>query len=129
MQFKLILLAGLGGFIGSALRYIIFIWFQSRTYSSFPYATLTVNIIGSFALGVILGLFLAKTGTTENLISNNWKVFLGTGVLGGFTTFSAFSAETFQLIENGHVSIAAIYVSLSVLLGLGAVFVGFMLMK
>jgi CrcB protein len=84
---------------------------------------LTVNIIGCFFIGIVIGFF------DKGMVSNEWKLFLATGVLGGFTTFSAFSAETFTLFREGHFAYALIYVFASVLVGLAATYVGYLLVK
>lgn len=92
--------------------------------TNFPVSTFTVNIVGSFVMGLIMG-FLA----TRHGLSDGWKLFLATGMMGGFTTFSSFSLETVQLIENGEVTTALIYVLSSVILGLIALFSGLYLMR
>lgn len=96
---------------------------QARSTVPFPFATLTVNIIGCLLIGVVFGLG-AKGGITPD-----WRLFLATGILGGFTTFSAFSYETVHMLQNGQVSSAIAYVLASVLLGLLATFVGIWLVK
>ena len=116
---KNFLLAGLGGGIGSMLRYGTSLLLTSRY---FPYATMAVNIVGSFIIGMVLGLSLKS-----EYFFTNWKLFLATGICGGFTTFSAFSAENMELLEEGKYSIAIVYISLSVILGIAAAVVGFKL--
>lgn len=96
---------------------------QARSTVPFPFATLTVNIIGCLLIGVVFG-FGAKGGITPD-----WRLFLATGILGGFTTFSAFSYETVHMLQNGQISSAIAYVLASVLLGLLATFVGIWLVK
>jgi CrcB protein len=88
---KNLLLVGLGGATGSMLRYAVTLLIGS---SIFPYATLFVNIIGSFLIGLVIA-FCIK----DESIVNNWKLFLATGICGGFTTFSAFSMENMQLLH------------------------------
>src|SRR5690606_17497337 len=92
---------------------------------AFPIATFSINVLGSLLMGVVLGLFAAAGEVSE--AANQWKLFLTVGVLGGFTTFSAFSAETMDLIGQGEWLIATSYIVGSVLLGLGAAFLGFWL--
>lgn len=87
-----ILLVGVGGFIGATSRYGVSHLFRN---GSFPYGTLIVNIIGSFALGLLL-----FSNSSMVSFGDNAKVFLGIGIIGSFTTMSTFSVETFSLIEN-----------------------------
>lgn len=125
MNLYLISLVGLGGFLGSVTRYVISISIQSRIEHGFPFGTLTVNIIGCFVIGILIGVSLSKSIT----ISDNIKLFISTGFLGGFTTFSAFSAETLALIDKGDLSIAFLYAALSVFLGLSATWIGIILIR
>lgn len=112
---KQIIIVGLGGAIGSMFRYAMY--FISKQ-ESFPIATLLINIAGGFLIGVIMGLSLRQ---------NNWTLFLATGICGGFTTFSAFSFENLQLIQNGKITTALLYISLSILLGITATWLGYKL--
>lgn len=105
-----------GGAIGASLRYLTGMVAIRIAGPGFPWGTLAVNIIGSFAMGVIVVL-LAKTG-------NRLAPFAMTGVLGGFTTFSAFSLDTLALIERGQGALAFGYATASVLGALAAVFAG-----
>ncbi len=116
---KNILLVGLGGGIGSMLRYACWLLFNSKY---FPYATLCVNIIGSFIIGLIIAVSI-KNGS----FANNWKLFLTAGVCGGFTTFSAFSAENLLLLQNGKYTVVLMYIVLSVAAGIAAAWLGFKL--
>lgn len=116
---KNFLLVGLGGAIGSMLRYAISLLV---TVKQFPYGTFIVNIAGSFIIGAVLALSLKN-----ELFSNNWKIFLATGICGGFTTFSAFAAENMALLQNGKYGIALMYIMASLLLGIAAVVLGFKL--
>lgn len=118
---KNILLVGLGGGIGSMLRYAATLLLTAK---SFPYTTLSVNTIGSFIIGLVLALCMKD----ENF-ANNWKLFLATGICGGFTTFSAFTHENMQLLQNGKTGIAFLYIALSVVLGIAATFAGYQLFK
>jgi fluoride exporter len=118
-MFKNFLLVGLGGAIGSMLRYAISLLV---TVKQFPYGTFIVNIAGSFIIGAVLALSLKN-----ELFSNNWKLFLATGICGGFTTFSAFAAENMALLQNGKYGIALMYILASLLLGIAAVVLGFKL--
>lgn len=112
---RLLILVFIGGGIGSALRYCISLGMLRLGLAGFPFATLAVNVIGGLAIGFAAG-WLALRGGTEA-----WRLFLTTGVLGGFTTFSAFSLETIQLFEEGRLAAAMTYVGLSVALSLMAV--------
>lgn len=114
----MILLVGAGGFIGSVLRYAMSLLLPTRMLGDFPVSTLLVNIVGSFLIGVIF--FLASKG----MVSKEMQLFLATGICGGFTTLSAFSLETMNLYKSGQTGLAALYVALSVGLGLLAVFGG-----
>lgn len=118
-MFKNFLLVGLGGAIGSMLRYAISLLV---TVKQFPYGTFIVNIAGSFIIGAVLALSLKN-----DMFSNNWKIFLATGICGGFTTFSAFAAENMALLQSGKYGIAFIYIMASLLLGIAAVVLGFKL--
>jgi CrcB protein len=110
------LYAACGGAIGVALRYLVSI---TRL---FPFGTLAVNGIGSFFIGVAFVILTAKG-------ADRMIVFAMTGVLGGFTTFSAFSLDTFKLLEAGRMVFAGGYVVASVVLSLAAVFSGFLLTR
>lgn len=120
---KILLAIGAGSFIGGTCRYLLSQFIQTRSAIPFPFATLTVNIIGCLLIGVVFGLG-AKGGITPE-----WRLFLATGILGGFTTFSAFSYETVHMLQNEQTSSAIIYILASVLLGLLATFAGFWLVK
>lgn len=114
-------LAGAGGFLGAAARYLLGGWIlHHATASKFPWSTFVVNILGCFTIGLLAGV-AEKYGA----IGPAARVFLFTGVLGGFTTFSAFGFETHFLLRRGNWGIATLYVSLSVILGLFAVWGGF----
>lgn len=110
-------MVGLGGGIGSMLRHVVWMLFKSR---SFPYATLSVNIAGSFLIG-----FLLAMGIRSSFLSNDWKLFLATGICGGFTTFSAFSAENIIMLQSGKYTLAFLYIGLSIVAGIGAAWLGF----
>ena len=114
---KNFLLVGLGGAIGSMLRYAFYL---AITVKQFPLATFAVNIIGSFIIGMALTLSLK-----DDFILNNWKLFLATGICGGFTTFSAFSLENITMLQNGKYFIALVYILSSIVLGIAAAWLGF----
>jgi CrcB protein len=121
---KTILLVGLGGGIGSALRYLTSTAINKFYGSTFPLATFVVNIIGCFIFGLLFAYFSKHAEQSEQL-----RFFLITGFCGGYTTFSTFSAENFQLIESGNYFIPAINITVSVLLGIAAVFLGIQIAK
>ena len=97
-------LVALGGSIGASLRYAIGSWI---TYDSFPIATISVNVIGSFILGII------ALSVSQSLISTELALFLGVGIIGSFTTMSAFSVETIEMLQDGNTSSAGIYIILT----------------
>lgn len=113
-----LLAIGIGGFIGALLRYGISGWVYSFSESGFPSGTLVVNIIGAFILGLVAGL------AERHIMHPNLKLFLTIGVLGAFTTFSTFSYETIMLLQVSSYLKAFLNVSLSVLFGLAAAFLG-----
>ena len=113
-------LVALGGAVGASLRYLVGIAvLRLFGHLSFPVAIITVNVVGSFLMGVFV-VAAAHRGLTH------LSPLVMTGLLGGFTTFSAFSLETVTLIERGAVGQAALYVALSVGLSIGALMVGLM---
>lgn len=116
---QLLLLASAGGAIGAGLRYLVNEAFAARGMLAFPWATLTVNVIGCLFMGLLVGMFAERSHIGPEL-----RTFLTTGILGGFTTFSAFSMDFVRLIENGEGAPAFTYVAASVLLSIGAVFAG-----
>jgi CrcB protein len=92
--------------------------------TSFPFHTLTVNITGSFVMGLVAGYFAFRGDAPQH-----WRLFLTTGILGGYTTFSAFSLDTALLYERGEVGLAAIYVLSSVVVSIAGLFLGLYLMR
>lgn len=114
-----ITLIGVGAFVGANARYLVGQWAAERFGSGFPYGTLLINLLGSLVIGAFLGL----TGTPLEP-SSLWRLLVVTGLLGGFTTFSAFSYEAYTLLTLGRWVDALLYVAGSVLLGLLATGVG-----
>ena len=110
-------LVALGGAIGAATRYGVSLAFGTRA-DGCPVATFAINVLGSLLIGVLAG-WLARNPEAES-----WRLFLGVGVLGGFTTFSAYSLETLRLIERQDYIGAGTYSVGSVLAGLAAVAIG-----
>ncbi len=117
---QMILAIGAGGAIGAVLRHLSGKVALAFLGLSFPYGTLFVNIVGSLLMGVFIGLFSAQSEG----ISNTLRAFLTVGVLGGFTTFSAFSLDAVTLYERGEIFSAGLYVILSLVLSLGALALG-----
>lgn len=114
----------LGAGIGGALRHGVNVLAAKLLGLGFPYGTLSVNVLGSLAMAVIVEYFALKSGLPQH-----WRLFLTTGVLGGFTTFSAFSLDTVMLYERGQVALAVGYAAGSVLLSLAAFFAGLAIMR
>ena len=112
----------LGGALGSVARFVTVTASNRLIGTSFPYGTLLVNVLGSFAIGFIATIMLRKYADAESA-----RYFLTTGFLGGFTTFSAFSLELLQLMQGGETALALLYILASIVLGLLAVFAGFAL--
>jgi fluoride exporter len=113
-----IILVMSGGAIGAGLRYGLT---RALPYGGdgWPWATFAVNVLGGLAMGVLAAWVLRGDNSAESL-----RLFVGVGVLGGFTTFSAFSLEMAQMVERGQMGLAALYAIASVLIALGALFAG-----
>ncbi|WP_454618421.1 fluoride efflux transporter CrcB [Bradyrhizobium cenepequi] len=108
-----------GAGIGGALRHGINLS-TARTFGTvFPYGTLTVNIVGSLVMGVFAGYFAFRGDAAQT-----WRLFLTTGILGGFTTFSTFSLDTALLYERGELALTLLYVAVSFACSVGALFAG-----
>jgi len=116
---KSIMIVGLGGFIGSAARFLISRYFQENVASVFPWGTFIVNIVGCLLIGLIYG--ISEKG---ELMSPEVRLFLTVGICGGFTTFSTFSNDAFMLLRQDEWIRFAFYTSLSFFLGLLAVYAG-----
>ena len=123
-MFKAMMLAGLGGFIGTCLRFLTGKLAHVITVSAFPWGTFAVNVIGSFVIGIFFGL-AEKT----HVISPSMNVFLITGFCGGFTTFSTFMNEGSALMKDEHYTYMMLYLFGSLALGLIAVLSGHQLAK
>lgn len=120
---KMVLLAGLGSFVGGAARYLLALPFQNRLVFYFPFGTLIANIAGCFLIGVLFAL------SEKGLIPSESRIFLITGILGGFTTFSSFSLETIVMLKDGYLLKAILYIITSVVVGLLATFYAIYLLK
>ncbi len=117
-----LLQVALGGALGASARYMTGIAAARLLGKGFPWGTLTVNIVGSFLMGVLVVALL-------HLSANRYAPLLMTGVLGGFTTFSAFSLDAITLYERGQGGLAAVYVAGSVILSLAALLAGLTLAR
>ena len=112
----------LGGALGSVARYKLSGWVLHQTPEwRFPLGTFVVNIVGCAVIGALAGL-----AVKEEFFSSDARVFLFTGILGGFTTFSAFGLETFYLLRRGEIAVAGSYVVLSILVGLLVLWLGYL---
>ena len=120
----LYLIVFLGAGIGGALRHGVNVGAAKLFGYGFPFGTLTVNVAGSFAMGLLAGYFVFRTGIPQDV-----RLFLTTGVLGGFTTFSAFSLDAALLIERHAYAAAAAYVAGSVAASIAALFLGLALFR
>ncbi len=121
-------LVAIGGGLGSWLRYIVSRMTVSLIgpirASDFPWATLSVNVLGSFAMGLLVG-WLARFGEG----GQDLRLLIGVGLLGGFTTFSSFALEFALFVERGAIGSALTYVGLSLVAGFAGLFLGLMLMR
>ena len=115
---KLLIVAA-GGSLGSVMRYLVFVLFERQYPSSFPWATLTVNIVGSLLIGFLWGYF------DRIHISSGMRLMIFIGLLGGFTTFSTFAFDIFSLFRDGEFKLMTIYFLSSNLLTIGAAFFGY----
>jgi CrcB protein len=114
----------LGAGVGGALRHGVNLAAARLLGLGFPWATLTVNVVGSFAMGVLAGYWAHRAGLPQPL-----RLFLTTGVLGGFTTFSAFSLDTALLVETHRAVAALAYAAASLVGSVGALFAGLALVR
>ena len=105
------LLVTLGGAIGSGARYLVSTWTQTLLGATFPFGTLAVNVVGSFCICAVMHLGLAA-----NVITPGMRLFLTTGILGGFTTYSAFDHETYRYAQQGAYALASLYVAATLVL-------------
>ena len=121
---RILIIVGTGGFIGTVARYLSQQFFQKHFPSSFPFGTMWVNIAGCFLVGLIYA--LAEKG---NILTPEWRLFLATGICGGYTTFSAFAFENTSLLRDGQILYAAIYVGVSVVAGILAAWLGTLFIK
>ncbi len=123
---KLLLLAAAGGAIGAGGRYLVNVGVGRLigVTAAFPWPTFVVNVVGSFLMGVVIGLLALKfSGSTEI------RTFIATGILGGFTTFSAFSADVVALLDRSDTGLAFVYILASVLLAVAGLLAGLSIVR
>jgi CrcB protein len=118
------LIVFVGGGIGAALRHGVSLLAARLVGTGFPAGTLTVNVLGSLIMGVLAAWFTFKGDASQH-----WRLFLATGVLGGFTTFSSFSLDVAVLYERGAFGLATVYVIASVVLSVAGLFAGLALVR
>ena len=118
------LIVFLGGGVGAALRHGINTASLRAFGPAFPYGTLLINISGSFIMGLVAGYFAFKGDASQH-----WRLFLTTGILGGYTTFSAFSLDAALLYERSEAGLAAVYVLASVVVSITGLFAGLALVR
>lgn len=121
---KELLLVGLGGGLGSIARYLCQRWLLVSKAPAFPWGTFSVNISGCFLIGLFWGMFYRSAENTDN-----WKLFLMTGLCGGYTTFSAFTLESIGLIKEQKILLFFLYAAGSVTLGLLATWFGMRIVR
>lgn len=116
---RFFLLASIGGALGAGGRYLVNVACTHCLAPGFPWATFVVNIVGSLLMGIVVAGIVPALGG-----SPNWRTFLATGILGGFTTFSAFSLDAVELMQRQQISTALIYIAGSVALSIAALLAG-----
>jgi CrcB protein len=118
------LIVFLGGGLGAALRHGVNLAAARLLGSAFPYATMFENVSGSLVMGLLAGYFAFRSGLPQH-----WQLFLTTGVLGGYTTFSTYSLDAALLYERGALGLAALYVLGSVVAAIGGLFAGLAIVR
>ena len=121
---KLLLLAVSGGALGSGARHLVNISMARAFGPNFPWGTLTVNVVGSFLMGFLVDMVLRRFGGSPEM-----RTFLASGILGGFTTFSAFSLDIANLLDRGDTATALAYVGGSIVFSLAVLYAGIALSK
>ena len=112
-------IVGIGGFMGSMLRFWVGTYIGQRMGTRFPYGTFLINVTGSFLIGFVMTVLTEKTQ-----LSPNWRYLIPIGFIGGYTTFSTFEFETLRAMQDGQFAISLLYVALSVLAGFLMVWMG-----
>lgn len=121
---KMFFIVGSGSFLGGGFRYLIQKQLTDSIQSSFPYSTLLINITGCFFLGFLLGI-----SNKYDFLSPETRLFLTTGLCGGFTTFSTFSNDSLMLLRDANYYYFFLYVILSVVVGIICTFLGYLIFK
>ncbi|RHX85374.1 fluoride efflux transporter CrcB [Leptospira stimsonii] len=121
---RTLVLIGIGGALGSLLRYLLQYWFGTIRSIQLPWGTLIANLLGSLLIGIIYAV-------SERFpdLNPEWRFFLASGFCGGFTTFSTFSFESFQMLKTGNYILFFAYISISVFAGIGLALAGFWIVK
>lgn len=114
-----ILLVAVGGAIGSVARYLVGVWATRLAGPNFPWGTLTVNVVGAFAIGLFVEMVARRFDASTEM-----RAFIVTGILGGFTTWSSFTLDTMVLFERGEIGLSALYLLASLLVSFAAIFAG-----
>ena len=122
MSGQAIIWVALGGALGAVGRYLVGL--SLTTAAGFPWATMSVNILGSLLMGLVIGWLSRQNGGSDAL-----RLFVAVGILGGFTTFSAFSMDLFTLLERRDIAATVLYLGGSLLGGLVAFIIGFMALR
>lgn len=122
---RLLLLAAVGGALGAGARHLVNVSMLAWLGPTFPWATFTVNVVGSLLMGIVVEALMPFGGVSAVA----WRTFLATGILGGFTTFSAFSLDIWVLHDRGQYLALMLYVTLSVLLAVGGLLLGMALVR
>ena len=122
-MYKTILIVGTGGFIGSVMRYLLQVFIENKLLSTFPLATLIANITGSFIIGVVFAL------AEKSMMNSEWRIFMSVGICGGFTTFSAFAFNNFNMIKEHTWNQLFLNIGGTMILGILAVYLGIILVR
>ena len=122
-MFRTIIIVGTGGFIGSVMRYLLQVFIENKLLSTFPLATMIANIIGSFIIGVVFAL------AEKSLMNSDWRIFMSVGICGGFTTFSAFAFNNFNMIKEHTWNQLFMNIGGTMILGILAVYLGIILVR
>ncbi|MGE0019613.1 MAG: fluoride efflux transporter CrcB [Draconibacterium sp.] len=120
---RTVLLVGAGGFIGSVMRYLLQVFVEKGMSSTFPLGTLIANIAGSFLIGIVFAL------AEKQIMNAEWRLFMSVGICGGFTTFSAFAFNNFNMIKEHTWNQLLLNVGGNLILGVIAVYLGIILVK